>query len=226
MDTTLLNTSSESLDYSLFMDTLWVGLDNDLFTFPSSSGEFAFPPLKLEHSSHIQAMEVPSDGYSTTDSSNGSSFAADPSIFQNQAMPLCLEYECNNGRMGTVDMSNQTADKAEASQSASTNEDISAQGPSKPIRKRRQSSDTMPVPVPGLTKKSRGRKVKATDDRERRYACDVPGCKRAFVRREHLKRHITSIHTKDMYMCTFSGCKRSFSREDNMRIHLRNHHST
>lgn len=50
MDTTLLNTSSESLDYSLFMDTLWVGLDNDLFTFPSSSGEFAFPPLELEHS--------------------------------------------------------------------------------------------------------------------------------------------------------------------------------
>jgi len=44
------NASSESLDYNLFMDLLWVGLDNDPFAFPSSSGEFAFPPLAVEYS--------------------------------------------------------------------------------------------------------------------------------------------------------------------------------
>lgn len=101
--------------------------------------------------------------------------------------------------MGTAGVSNHTTHSAEASQSASVNGEISISpvGPPKPNRKRRRSGD-MPVPVPGLTKKSRGRKARATDDRERRHVCDVPGCGRAFVRREHLKRHIMSIHTEEI----------------------------
>lgn len=79
-----------------------------------------------------------------------------------------------------------------------------------------------PVPVPNLTKKSRGRRVPthpgvlyATAPEEltqmsntafantggskrlRGYTCRVPGCGKCFARGEHLKRHIRSIHTNE-----------------------------
>jgi hypothetical protein len=77
-----------------------------------------------------------------------------------------------------------------------------------------------PIPVPNLTKKSRGRKVPVAtaaaiaDDSsgggggssngttanvmgERTHVCPVPNCGKGFVRGEHLKRHIRSIHTHD-----------------------------
>jgi len=71
-----------------------------------------------------------------------------------------------------------------------------------------------PIPVPNLTKKSRGRKVPSSvpstsgDDRtttqsgagairKRGYTCRVPGCGKCFIRGEHLKRHVRSIHTYD-----------------------------
>lgn len=65
----------------------------------------------------------------------------------------------------------------------------------------------IPVPIPNLTKKSRGRRVPtmsgATVGRGQRdaalgariYLCDVSGCGKCFARGEHLKRHIRSIHT-------------------------------
>jgi hypothetical protein len=68
-----------------------------------------------------------------------------------------------------------------------------------------------PVPVPNLTKKSRGRRVPVQQDASpviedgdsdpsllpntRMYACQVEGCGKCFGRGEHLKRHIRSIHT-------------------------------
>lgn len=62
----------------------------------------------------------------------------------------------------------------------------------------------IPVPVPGLTKNSRGRSVpKKTEDVyeyvpvTRSFWCSVENCDKLFSRGEHLKRHITSIHTHD-----------------------------
>jgi len=64
-----------------------------------------------------------------------------------------------------------------------------------------------PVPVPNLTKKSRGRRVPTADDtaaevdsdskKSRVYICKVEDCGKCFSRGEHLKRHIRSIHTHE-----------------------------
>ncbi|KDQ31477.1 hypothetical protein PLEOSDRAFT_1026763, partial [Pleurotus ostreatus PC15] len=60
---------------------------------------------------------------------------------------------------------------------------------------------TLPVPVPNLTKKSRGRRVptkttigevEETQKDARLYICSVEGCGKCFHRGEHLKRHIRS----------------------------------
>jgi hypothetical protein len=72
----------------------------------------------------------------------------------------------------------------------------------------------LPIPVPNLIKKSRGRKVPSimagsedahdgngdldgANSRARSYMCPVPGCGKCFIRGEHLKRHVRSIHTYD-----------------------------
>jgi hypothetical protein len=74
----------------------------------------------------------------------------------------------------------------------------------------------VPIPVPNLTKKSRGRRVPTMSSLEdlrsaasgagrkrqsiggktaRMYMCEVKGCGKCFARGEHLKRHVRSIHT-------------------------------
>jgi len=63
----------------------------------------------------------------------------------------------------------------------------------------------LPVPVPNLTKKSRGRRVPTQEaidvpidvKDKRMYVCKVEGCGKCFNRGEHLKRHIRSIHTHE-----------------------------
>ena len=67
---------------------------------------------------------------------------------------------------------------------------------------RRETKLELPVPVPGLTKNSRGRTVpKKTEcvfeDGSRPFWCNVADCDKLFSRSEHLKRHISSIHTND-----------------------------
>ncbi|KZV93727.1 hypothetical protein EXIGLDRAFT_612657 [Exidia glandulosa HHB12029] len=89
-----------------------------------------------------------------------------------------------------------------------------------------------PVPIPNLTKKSRGRHVPTTpfvlqngiSKNIRLHTCTVEGCGKCFARGEHLKRHIRSIHTNDKpYKCMVSGCGKSFSRHDNLNQHTRIH---
>lgn len=69
-------------------------------------------------------------------------------------------------------------------------------------RKGRAIKLQIPTPVPGLTKNSRGRSVPRKtevvfEDGTRMFWCDVEGCDKLFGRGEHLKRHVTSIHTHD-----------------------------
>jgi hypothetical protein len=85
-------------------------------------------------------------------------------------------------------------------------------------RARPSAASPVPIPVPNLTKKSRGRRVPTvaslygrTGEFARRpaaaaarlYTCKVPGCGKCFARGEHLKRHVRSVHTYE---------KREFSR--------------
>ncbi|KAF1927250.1 uncharacterized protein M421DRAFT_422099 [Didymella exigua CBS 183.55] len=59
----------------------------------------------------------------------------------------------------------------------------------------------------------------------RGYACNVPGCTTAFVRPEHLRRHIRSKHSDvKEYICVVPECKTNpFSRGDNLRDHYWTH---
>jgi hypothetical protein len=92
------------------------------------------------------------------------------------------------------------------------------------------SSLPIPIPVPNLTKKSRGRRVPTMSSLEdlrsaasgagrkrqsmggktaRMYMCEVKGCGKCFARGEHLKRHVRSIHTYEkrevLYLCVRSA---------------------
>ncbi|KAJ3489753.1 hypothetical protein NLI96_g1883 [Meripilus lineatus] len=90
-----------------------------------------------------------------------------------------------------------------------------------------------PVPVPNLTKKSRGRRVptapviisqNGVQKNTRTYMCKVNGCNKCFARGEHLKRHVRSIHTNEKpHKCPFPGCGKDFSRHDNLGQHMRVH---
>ncbi|KZT54120.1 hypothetical protein CALCODRAFT_406513, partial [Calocera cornea HHB12733] len=97
-----------------------------------------------------------------------------------------------------------------------------------------------PIPVPNLTKKSRGRHVpamaasriaanqlasgewRAAGIKGRTYLCKI--CGKCFQRGEHLKRHVRSIHTHDKpHECQYPGCGKVFSRHDNLHQHMRVH---
>lgn len=75
-----------------------------------------------------------------------------------------------------------------------------------PPRHKRRRGQAGPVPVPNLTKKSRGRSVPTVPNQvipygvykaQRSFVCVVTDCRKCFARGEHLKRHIRSIHTNE-----------------------------
>ncbi|KAJ3727225.1 hypothetical protein DFJ43DRAFT_552888 [Lentinula guzmanii] len=69
--------------------------------------------------------------------------------------------------------------------------------------------------VSGGIKKSTG---------DRRYVCTASGCGKCFVRGEHLKRHVRSLHLSEKpHKCPYPGCNKSFSRRDNLGQHARVH---
>ncbi|KAG5222608.1 zf-C2H2 Zinc finger [Salix suchowensis] len=132
-------------------------------------------------------------------------------------------------------------------------------------RRKRISNIPLPIPVPNLTKKSRGRKVpsfpadlassygydasaesspsgyasregiskRGTRGRrvptvvggpsleERPFVCEVSECNKRFVRGEHLKRHVRSIHTLDKRKCIVirPPCKPD-AKKSNYSLHM------
>ncbi|CAE6536006.1 unnamed protein product [Rhizoctonia solani] len=101
------------------------------------------------------------------------------------------------------------------------------------IRMPRSCRNTAPVPIPNLTKKSRGRRVPTKPaavppagigKSARTFTCTVEGCGKCFNRGEHLKRHIRSIHTDEKpHVCPVQKCGKTFSRHDNLCQHMRVH---
>ncbi|KAK6969440.1 hypothetical protein R3P38DRAFT_2588040, partial [Favolaschia claudopus] len=112
------------------------------------------------------------------------------------------------------------------------------------LRRPNRSSSNVPIPVPNLIKKSRGRRVPvvaafangtaivtpngaangAANGGKRMHICQVQGCGKCFHRGEHLKRHIRSIHTYEKpYPCTFPSCQKFFNRHDNLLQHIKVH---
>ncbi|KAJ3893904.1 hypothetical protein GG344DRAFT_23211, partial [Lentinula edodes] len=58
----------------------------------------------------------------------------------------------------------------------------------------------------------------------RRYVCTAPECGKCFVRGEHLKRHVRSLHSWEKpHKCLHPGCNKTFSRRDNLGQHARVH---
>ncbi|TIB39050.1 hypothetical protein E3P86_01312 [Wallemia ichthyophaga] len=66
-----------------------------------------------------------------------------------------------------------------------------------------------------ITKRSRGRRV-PTQDNQRVFKCPDARCQKVFVRNEHLKRHIKSLHRDEKpFECLDAGCNKRFTRLDN-----------
>jgi hypothetical protein len=87
---------------------------------------------------------------------------------------------------------------------------VSVSSGSGSVRASRSGRMGAPVPVPNLTKKSRGRRVPTApvfivqggvQKNMRMYRCTVDGCYKCFARGEHLKRHVRSIHTNEKREC-------------------------
>lgn len=118
-----------------------------------------------------------------------------------------------------------------SSTSASTSNPTDPINPNPLTTGNRRTRVPPPLPVPNLTKRSRGRKVPvltppaaavnagkapaapaaappAGGANGRIYVCTVKGCSKCFARREHLKRHVRSIHTNEKR--TFLLCLYAF----------------
>ncbi|PCH34403.1 hypothetical protein WOLCODRAFT_135696 [Wolfiporia cocos MD-104 SS10] len=92
----------------------------------------------------------------------------------------------------------------------------------------KQSWREYPKPVPGVTKKEKGRKPATVKTGPKKngytYTCKAEGCGKIFGRSEHLKRHIRSVHTHETpYMCALPFCDKAFARRDNLLQHERKH---
>ncbi|TIB71864.1 hypothetical protein E3Q06_02026 [Wallemia mellicola] len=91
---------------------------------------------------------------------------------------------------------------------------------SKRKHNRSSSNGRAPSPAPAIdidiAKRSRGRRV-PTSDNQRVFKCPDPRCQKVFVRNEHLKRHIKSLHRDEKpFECLDPGCTKKFTRLDNV----------
>ncbi|RKP11000.1 hypothetical protein THASP1DRAFT_21387 [Thamnocephalis sphaerospora] len=67
-----------------------------------------------------------------------------------------------------------------------------------------------------------GKRMMRNDDKKREWVCHE--CRRAFMRSEHLKRHVASVHTNvKPFTCPAAGCGKMFARSDNLQQHQRTH---
>ncbi|CDM38553.1 Zinc finger C2H2-type/integrase DNA-binding domain [Penicillium roqueforti FM164] len=63
------------------------------------------------------------------------------------------------------------------------------------------------------------------DMHERKFQCNIIGCRMGFKRQDHLERH-TRGHLKEKpYVCWVPGCHRTFSRRDNLKVHCTKTHT-
>ncbi|KAI5885003.1 uncharacterized protein SCHCODRAFT_02594118 [Schizophyllum commune H4-8] len=70
----------------------------------------------------------------------------------------------------------------------------------------------------------RGRGGGSVGSGKRQFRCVAEGCGKLFVRKEHLKRHVKSLHTEDKpHVCPYPHCEKRFSRRDNLGQHVRIH---
>lgn len=73
-----------------------------------------------------------------------------------------------------------------------------------------------PIVDSDINKRSRGRRV-PTHDNQRVFKCPDARCQKVFVRNEHLKRHIKSLHRDEKpFECLDVGCNKRFTRLDNV----------
>ena len=68
-------------------------------------------------------------------------------------------------------------------------------------RSRKKSTTTTTTTTPEMSK------TRSLSGEKRTFVCDIPSCGKCFVRSEHLKRHVRSIHTHEKRKSIFlSGC--------------------
>lgn len=64
---------------------------------------------------------------------------------------------------------------------------------------------------------------KNTNANSKKFICTYPNCKKFYLRKEHLKRHINSFHKIVKYVCEYPDCGKTFFY-DGLQKHIRSFH--
>jgi uncharacterized Zn-finger protein len=93
------------------------------------------------------------------------------------------------------------------------------------------SQSTAPIvtvssePLPPVVKsrrvsRRRGRRAARDGNPKRKHVCHIEGCEEPFGRKEHLRRHLLTVHgLGEMFTCP--GCHKSYTRQDNLKKHMK-----